>query len=69
MYTIKDLCGWYNVSPNTMRSKLIEIGVIEKDRGKGNQKRLEYRMLKPVFDRLGMPKSLTLTDPQLKLFE
>lgn len=62
MYTIKDLCVWYNVHPNTMSKKLVELGVLRKHPGRGNRKRLTYCDLKPVFNEFGRPVTLALTD-------
>lgn len=61
MYSMKDLCGWYNVGREKMRETLLQEGVIPAtDKGKGNRARLSLSQLQPIFKKYGYPKGLHL---------
>ena len=62
MFRIKDLCGWYKVSYETMRKTLIAEGIIHStDAGKGNRPRLSLSQLTPIFAKYGRPNGITLS--------
>ncbi|NOS94116.1 MAG: hypothetical protein HOP30_19540 [Cyclobacteriaceae bacterium] len=68
MYTIKDICTWYDSSPNTIKNELIEHGIVQmgQRKGKGNKKKFKLEQLRPLFNGMGWPAEVVKRFPTMQ---